>query len=174
MRRHAVHTLRSIRASAAWLALYVALYACGGESIVPMPLGQSIPIADYRLTVQRVQPAPKPGPPISTFREQPGREGIMVFVSWAGLDALDAMSRIAFAQKFLEDRLAVVDSTGERHEPTAAMQSALLYMNDPGDNWRDWIVLFHLPVEGDGWDLEVENPEPVKGQPSRFAIDLGG
>lgn len=97
----------------------------------------------------------------------------MVFVSWAGLDALDAMSRIAFAEKFLEDRLAAVDSTGERHEPTAAMQSALLYMNDPGDNWRDWIVLFHLPVEGSGWDLEVENPEPAEGQPGRFAIDLG-
>lgn len=165
--------VRSIRAGAALLGLGAAFSACEGESIAPVPLGQSIPIGSYGLTVQRVQPAPRPGPPISTFREQPGREGVMVFVSWAGLDALDAMSRIAFAEKFLEDRLAAVDSTGERHEPTAAMQSALLYMNDPGDNWRDWIVLFHLPVEGGNWHLEVENPEPESGQPARFAVDLG-
>jgi hypothetical protein len=130
-------------------------------------------IGAYSLTIERVQPAPRPGPPISSFREQPGREGVLVFTRWAGLDALDAMSRIAFAEGFLEDRLAVVDSTGERHEPTAAMQSALLYMNDPGDNWRDWIVLFHLPEESGGWRLEVENPDPARDQPERLVVDLG-
>ncbi|MFN2421084.1 MAG: hypothetical protein ABR527_06855 [Gemmatimonadota bacterium] len=45
--------------------------------------------------------------------------------------------------------------------------------NDPGDNWRDWIVLFHLPEESGGWILEVENAEPAEGQPARFSVDLG-
>jgi hypothetical protein len=147
--------------------------ACGGELAAPLPVGSPLQIGSYTLTVQRVQPAPRPGPPISSFREQPGREGIMVFVQWSGLDALDPLSRIAFAEKYLEDRLSVVDSTGARHDPTTAMQSALLFMNDPGDSWRDWIVLFHLPEEGGGWILEVENPEPADGQPDRFAIDIG-
>jgi hypothetical protein len=140
---------------------------------MPIPVGNPIPIGDYVLTVQRVQPAPDPGPPISTFREQPGRDGHLVFVQWARLDALDPMSRLAFAEEYLEDRLVVVDSTGARHEPTGAMQASLLFMNDPGANWRDWIVVFHLPEESGGWVLEVENPEPAEGQSGRFAVDLG-
>ena len=131
-----------------------------------------MPIGSYTLTVERTQPAPAPGPPISSFREQPGREGLMVVVKWAGLEDLDAMSRIAFAEEYLEDRLSVVDSAGERTEPTAAMQSALLFMNDPGDNWRDWIVLFHLTEASAGRVLEIENLDPAAGQPARFVIVL--
>lgn len=155
------------------LLAWAFLAACGGETAAPVGLGEPIPIGAYTLTVQRAQPAPSPGPPVSSFREQPGREGFLVFAQWSGLDALDPVSRIAFTEKYLEDRVAVVDSTGARHEPTDAMQSALLFMNDPGDNWRDWIVLFHLPEESGGWILEVENPEPAEGQPARFSVDLG-
>lgn len=153
-------------------ALAVLAVACGSEAAAPSSLGQPMSIGVYTLTVERTQPAPVPGPPISSFREQPGREAIMVVVRWAGLEDLDAMSRIAFAQKYLEDRLSVVESTGERTEPTAAMQSALLFMNDPGDNWRDWIVLFHLPEASASRTLEVENLDPAEGQPARFAIVL--
>ena len=166
---------RTTRSASIALLGFVALIACGGnETAPPLAVGQPMSIGAYALTVERVQPAPRPGPPISSFREQRGREGVMVFARWAGLDALDPMSRIAFAEQYLEDRLAIVDSTGERQEPTAAMQSALLFMNDPGDNWRDWIVLFHVPEGSGGWTLEVENPEPAEGQPDRFEVDLGG
>lgn len=96
----------------------------------------------------------------------------MVYVKWSGLEELDAMSRMAFAEKYLEDQLSVIDSTGERATPTTAMQSALLFMNDPGDNWRDWIVLFHLTEQVAGRILEIENPEPGPGQPKRIAIDI--
>lgn len=167
-----VRTLRTLLAYATLVAC-MGFVACGGELAAPLPVGSPLQIGSYTLTIQRVQPAPRPGPPISSFREQPGREGVMVFVQWSGLDALDPISRIAFAEEYLEDRLSVVDSTGERHDPTTAMQSALLFMNDPRDNWRDWIVLFHLP-EGEGrWLLEVENPEPAEDQPDNFRIDIG-
>lgn len=146
--------------------------ACGGDAPATGSRGQPIAIGAYALTIERVQPAPVPGPPISTFREQPGREALMLTVRWAGLEELDPMSRLAFAEKYLEDRLTVVDSTGARSVPTGAMQSALLFMNDPGDNWRDWIVVFHVPEEGGGRVLEIENPEPGPDQPSRVAIDL--
>jgi hypothetical protein len=153
------------------LACFVAACGGGGDAAAG-GLGQPIAIGAYTLTVERVQPAPVPGPPISSFREQPGREGVMVYVKWAGLEDLDAMSRLAFTEKYLEDHLSVVDSTGERAEPTTAMQSALLFMNDPGDNWRDWIVLFHLPEQIAGRVLEIENPEPGPGQPERIAIAI--
>ncbi|HEU4464682.1 MAG TPA: hypothetical protein VFS53_06530 [Gemmatimonadota bacterium] len=156
------------------IALAVLVAACAGEATTPSSLGQPLPIGTYTLTVERTQPAPVPGPPISSFREQPGREGVLVVVRWAGLEDLDAMSRIAFAEKYLEDRLSVLDSTGERIEPTAAMQSALLFMNDPGDNWRDWIVLFHLPEASAGRVLEIENLDTAEGQPARFEIVLPG
>ena len=149
------------------------LSACGGgQDTTPGAFGQPIAIGAYALTVERVQPAPVPGPPISSFREQPGREGVMVYVKWSGLEELDAMSRLAFTEKYLEDHLSVIDSTGERAEPTTAMQSALLFMNDPGDNWRDWIVLFHLPEQVAGRVLEIENPESPAGQPERVAIPI--
>lgn len=144
----------------------------GGEEAVAGGFGQPIAIGAYSLTVERVQPAPVPGPPISTFREQPGREGVIVFVKWAGLEDLDAMSRLVFTEQYLEDYLSVLDSSGERAEPTAAMQSALLFMNDPGDNWRDWIVLFHLPEDVAGRILEIENAEPSPEQPARIAIAI--
>lgn len=158
--------------SAGGLAIAFLVASCGGEPPATASFGQPIAIGAQTLTVERVQPAPVPGPPISTFREQPGRDGLMVFVKWGGLEDLDAMSRIVFAEKYLEDRLSVVDSTGARIDPTGAMQSALLFMNDPGDNWRDWIVLFHLPEERAGRVLEIENPEPSPGQPERVTIDL--
>jgi hypothetical protein len=159
---------------AAGFYAWAILTACQGETAVPVGFGEPIPIGAYTLTIQRSQPAPRPGPPVSSFRERPGREGYLVFVQWSGLDALDPISRLVFTEEYLDDRLAVVDSTGGRHEPTDAMQAALLFMNDPGDNWRDWIVLFHLPEEGGGWILEVENPEPAEGQPARFSVDLTG
>ena len=159
-------------ASAPRLAWVLLVVACGSEPAAPSSIGQPMPIGTYTLTVERTQPAPVPGPPISSFREQPGREGLMVVVKWAGLEDLDAMSRIAFAEKYLEDRLSVVDSAGERTGPTAAMQSALLFMNDPSDNLRDWIVLFHLPEASAGRVLEIENLDPAEGQPARFAIAL--
>ena len=147
--------------------------ACGGvEEAATGGFGRPIAIGAYTLTVERVQPAPVPGPPISSFREQPGREGVMVYVKWSGLEDLDAMSRLAFTEEYLEDHLSVIDSSGERAEPTTAMQSALLFMNDPGDNWRDWIVLFHLPEDVAGRILEIENAEPSPEQPARIAIDL--
>jgi hypothetical protein len=155
------------------LGIACLLSACGGGQDTTLgAFGQPIAIGAYTLTVDRVQPAPVPGPPISSFREQPGREGVMVYVRWSGLEDLDAMSRLSFTEKYLEDHLSVIDSTGERAEPTTAMQSALLFMNDPGDNWRDWIVLFHLPEQVAGRILEVENPESPAGQPERVAIPI--
>ena len=157
----------------AFLGLAWFVTACGGgEEAAAGRFGQPIAIGAYTLTVERVQPAPVPGPPISSFRQQPGREGVMVYVKWAGLEGLDAMSRLAFTEEYLEDHLSVVDSSGERAEPTTAMQSALLFMNDPGDNWRDWIVLFHLPEDVPGRILEIENAEPSPEQPARIAIAL--
>ncbi len=170
-----MHECAEFRRAAARAGIGLAgfVFACGGGGdAAPGALGQPIAIGAYTLTVDRVQPAPVPGPPISSFRQQPGREGVLVYVRWSGLEDLDAMSRLAFTEEYLEDHLSVLDSSGERAEPTTAMQSALLFMNDPGDNWRDWIVLFHLPEQVAGRVLEIENPEPGPDQPERIAIGI--
>lgn len=172
MTRRDVHTTTFVSLSALCF-LGGGIFGCGSEPPAAVRLGEPILIGTYTLTVQRVQPAPIPGPPISSFREQPGRKGILVFAQWSGLDGLDPMSRIEFAQEYLEDRLSITDSDNKRHQPTSALQTALLSMSDPGGNWRDWIVLYHVPEESGGWILEVENPEPAEGQPPRFAVDLG-
>ena len=53
------------------------------------------------------------------------------------------------------------------------MQARLMYMQDPGPNWRDWVVVFHVPDESRGLSLLVENPEPREGQSRLTAVPLG-
>ena len=39
----------------------------------------------YTLEILRAADAPNPPPPISTFRKQEGKRGVVVFVYWRGL-----------------------------------------------------------------------------------------
>jgi len=48
-----------------------------------------------------------------------------------------------------------------------------MYMQDPGPNWRDWVIVFHVPDESRDLTLMVENPEPGEGQPRLTAVPLG-
>jgi hypothetical protein len=155
---------RLVGAFAPRFALVVLTVACGTEAAAPSSLGQPMPIGAYTLTVERTQPAPVPGPPISSFREQPGREGFMVVVRWAGLDDLDAMSRIVFAEKYLEDRLSIVDSTvTDRASPrsTAFMPTQ-----------HSWRLDRPVPPPVQAGRTSSENLDPAEGQPARFAIVL--
>ena len=83
------------------------------------------------------------------------------------------MERQAFAESFLENQLAIADSAGTHTETFGALQKDLMFMQDPGSNWHDWVAVFHVPEGSQGLTLLVENPEPSEGQARWTAVPLG-
>lgn len=139
-----------------------------------MAFGEDIEIGPYAFTVRRARNAPNPPPPLSTFRKQDGRKAIVVFVDWKKLDeGMDALRRIAFVESFLENQFSVIEADGRRTRAFGAMQERLMYMGDPGPNWRDWVVVFHVPDASRDLRLLIENPEPREGQARLTAVPLG-
>ena len=162
-------TLRILFSAACVLAA-----ACAPEPPRETALGTDIDIGPYALRILRARNAPIPPPPISSFRSQPGKKGVVVFVDWKKLDPdMDTMRRLAFIESFMEDRFAITDAEGTRTEAFSAMQTRLMYMEDPGPNWRDWVVVFHVPDGSRDLRLLVENPEPREGQARITAVPLG-
>jgi hypothetical protein len=153
----------------------LAVLACAKPEAPPTPaaFGDEIPIGSYTLEILRADDAPNPPPPISTFRKQEGKRGVVVFVYWRGLDELDPMERRAFAESFLENQLSIADSAGVRTETFSALQKGLMFMQDPGSNWHDWVAVFHVPEASRGLTLLVENPELGEGQARSTAVPLG-
>lgn len=150
------------------------LARCAGEAPRQASLGDEIAIGPYSLTVLRARHAPDPPPPISTFRTERGKKGVVVFIRWGRLDSeLDAMHRLAFIENVLERQLAVADADGRRSRVTGAMQDALMHMEDPGSDWRHWVTVFHVPIDSRHLTLLVDNPEPRGDQPRRIAVPLG-
>lgn len=147
--------------------------ACAQEPPRQIALGVEIPVGPYAFEVRRARNTPNPPPPISTFRKQPGKKGIVAFVSWKTLGDVDGLSRLALAEKFLENQLSISDADGTRTQAVGAMQERIMYMGDPGANWRDWVVVFFVPDESRDLTLLVENPEPREGQARLTAVPLG-
>lgn len=148
--------------------------ACTQAPPRQMALGDDIEVGSYVFAVARARNAPNPPPPISTFRIQPGKRGIVVSVNWKKLDdQMDVMRRLAFIQSFFENQLSIADSEGKRTTVFGVMQEKLMYMGDPGPNWRNWVVVFHVPDASRELTLLVENPEPRDGQARRTAVPLG-
>lgn len=152
------------------------LFACSCAQEPPRQaaLGADIEVGPYVFRVLRARNAPNPAPPLSTFRHQDGKKGIVVFVDWKKLDDdMDVMRRLAFIESFIDNNMSIADSDEKRTEVTDAMQARLMYMEDPGPNWRDWVIVFHVPDTSRELTLLVENPEPRDGQARLTAVPLG-
>lgn len=149
--------------------------ACAEQEAPPAPagFGDEIPIGSATLEILRADDAPNPPPPLSSFHKQEGKRGVVVFVYWRGLDELEPLERQIFVEKFLRNQLSIADSAGGRTDGFSVTQKSLMFMQDPGSNWRDWVVLFHVPEPGRGLTLLVENPEPREGQARLTAVPLG-
>jgi hypothetical protein len=148
--------------------------SCAGEPPREAALGADIELGPYVLRVLRARSAPNPPPPISTFRSEPGKKGVVVFIDWKKLDDdMDVMRRLAFIESFLENHASVADADDKRTELTGAMQARLMYMEDPGANWRDWVMVFHVPDASRELKLLIENPEPREGQARLTVVPLG-
>lgn len=175
MRMPGASTARSISQALRRLgAAVVLLHACGGEpESTPVPLGEPIAIGSDTLEIVGAETAPSPPPPINIFRTRPHEKAFIVRAYWRGLRHLDLMERVIFAEEFLESRLMVEDQAGDRRAPVSAMQGSLVSMMDPGTDWQNWAVVFHVFEDARSPTLFVENPDPAEGQPSRVAVDLG-
>ncbi len=148
--------------------------ACTTEAPRKVALGEDIEVGPYAFTIVSARNAPDPPPPLSTFRTQPSKKGIVVFVDWKRLGVdWDVRQRWLFVESFIERQFSVVDSEGRRTEVAGVMPERLLYMQDPGANWRDWVVVFYVPDESRDLILLVENPEPRDGQSRLAAVPLG-
>jgi hypothetical protein len=160
-----------VRATAC--AVFLITLACS-KSAPPTPgaFGDEIPIGSATLEILRADDSPNPPPPISSFTKQEGKRGVVVFVYWRGLDELQPLERLVFIEEFLENQLSIADSAGGRTQAFSAMQKSLMFMQDPGSNWQDWVVVIHVPEESRGLTLLVENPEPQEGQAGLTAIPL--
>ena len=155
-------------------ALCLLAGACAREPPREVALGADIEVGPYVVRILRARSAPNPPPPISTFRSQPGKKGIVVFVDWKKLDDdMEAMRRLTFIESFLENHMSIADSEDKRTELSGAMQARLMYMEDPGANWRDWVMVFHVPEASRALRLLIENPEPRDGQARLTAVRLG-
>jgi hypothetical protein len=55
--------------------------------------------------------------------------------------------------------------------PTSRREK-IMYMQDPGGNWWDWIVVY-APDQSRDLMLLIENPEPREGQSRLTAVPLG-
>ena len=162
-------TLRILLATASLLAA-----ACAQEPPREAALGTDIQVGPYAFRILRARNAPNPPPPISSFRSQPGKKGIVVFVDWKRVsDDMDVMRRQAFIESFMEDHFSIRDASDARTDAFSAMQTRLMYMEDPGPNWQDWVVVFHVPDGSRDLSLLVENPEPREGQARVTAVPLG-
>lgn len=148
--------------------------ACSKEPPRQVALGDDIEVGPYAFSVLRARNAPNPPPPISTFRSQPGKKGIVVFVYWKTLAGdMDVMQRLAFIESFFNNQLSIADTEGKKTEALDAMQERLMYMEDPGPNWRNWVIVFNVPDDSRDLTLIVENPEPREGQARLTAVPLG-
>jgi hypothetical protein len=154
-------------------AICLLAVACANEPPQQIAIGSDIPVGPYAFRVLRARNAPNPPPPISTFRSQAGKKGIVAFVYWKALDDVDGIRRQALIEQFLENQLSISDADGTRTEALSAMQERVMFMQDPGSNWRDWVVVFFVPEQSRDLTLLVENPEPREGQARLIAVPLG-
>ena len=155
-------------------AVCVLAGSCSQEPPRQTALGTDIEVGPYVFRVLRARSAPNPPPPISTFRHQDGKKGIVVFLDWKKLDDdMEVLRRLAFIESFIENNISIADAEDKRTEVTGAMQVRLMYMEDPGPNWRDWVMVFHVPDTSRELRLLVENPEPRDGQARLTAVPLG-
>jgi hypothetical protein len=83
------------------------------------------------------------------------------------------LDRLTLVENFLETQLSIANSEGRRTPIDKAMRERLMYMQDPGGNWWDWIVLAYVPDQSRDLTLVVENPEPREGQSRLTAVPLG-
>lgn len=93
---------------------------------------------------------------------QAGEKLVAVFIYWRGLDDFDDVSRQAFIDSFLCNRLRIVDSEGYANRCMTAMPQNLFVGRPSRSLAREWVVVFRVWVDSEGLALQIEHPEPAE------------
>ena len=154
--------------------------ACTGDSkATPFSLGAPISIGPYEVIVSHMQWE------VDSVIHSIGPEeiGMVVFVSWTGLESLDRNSQLTFIKNFNENRISLLDSAGNKYRPrySATVDVYMWYQQSGRDlaqlqdlgQPRDWVVWFTVPRESQNFTLIIKNPDPQEGQPRLAAVLLG-
>ena len=144
-----------------WLILLCSAFGCAAqERTASFPLRQSIPLGPLNVSVDGWEEVGQAHAPISSLRAPAGEKVIAVFVAWKGLDAYTESDRQVFAEKFLEGRLKLVDSDGFDYKSISAMPRDLYHFSGSSASIsRDWVVVFHVWVDSQGYTLRVSHPD---------------
>jgi hypothetical protein len=120
-----------------------------------------------------------------------------VFIKWTGLehghsDIIKPTERGIVKSLFI--KFTLTDSSGRKYRstpiPEYLYRYATLYQSSAPTDWRtneawmqqmqydyastpvDWVILFEVPTDAQGFMLHLKNPFSEKGQPGKIVVDL--
>jgi len=112
------------------------------------------------VSVRGWEPVGRTHAPLSSLRAAEGEKVIAVFVDWSGLEPFKEPDRQQFAEKFLGGRLKLVDSEGRGYRSVSAMPRGVYdFSNEPAPMPRDWVVVFHVRSDSEGYTLRLSHPD---------------
>ena len=144
------------------------------ESLARYTLGEEIPLGIIDLSVTRWQEVRQTGSPLGSLHPPEGEKPVVVFVRWRGLREYAEFDRRNFVEAFLNDRLTLIDSDGFEYEALNAMPRDLYQYSrgGPGIAPTDWVVVFWVWVDSEGYSLLIEHPQPDTGGFHVAVVDL--
>jgi hypothetical protein len=163
MRRPGAHTRTFAEAGSACLVLAAMALGCGSgaERSATFAIKQEIPLGIISVTVMGWEEVPQIHPPFHSLDAPAGEKAIAVFARWRGLDEYAERDQGHFVESFLQHRLKIIDSEGYEASAINAMPRALYDSFEMrGLAPRDWVVIYHVWVDSQGYTLQVRHPDP--------------
>ena len=133
----------------------------GAERSATFTIKQEIPLGILSVTVMGWEEVPQIHPPFHSLDAPSGEKAIAVFARWRGLDEYADLDQRQFVESFLQHRLKLIDSEGYEASAISALPKALYDSSEMrGLAPRDWVVIYHIWVDSQGYTVQVRHPDP--------------
>jgi len=163
MRGPAAPTLAFAELGFACLLLAAMVPGCGSgaEPSATFAMKQEIPLGILSVAVMGWEEVPRIHPPLVSLDAPAGEKAIAVFARWRGLDEYGETDQGHFVESFLQHRSKLIDSEGYEASAITALPKALYDSSEMrGFAPRDWVVIYHVWVDSQGYTLQVRHPDP--------------
>lgn len=173
---------RLLKGAWVWVALLI-LPGCSQPQ--PFQRGQQVPLGPYSVSFSHAE-----------IRDENSRRALVVHFHCEQVASLKDMNGF---QKSFFTAFRVKDAAGKSHQGFPILAQAFqglrgnsmrsLELRDEqltareyemevdslrgGPNVRDWVAVFAVPADAQGFRLYVRNPDRREGQPGEAVIDLG-